>query len=65
MVFFFCSRKVIRRLGISIFGQLSDSVSPRFFVHHGGYHDFLFALEHSLTSKRFTTRTEQVTKCYE
>ena len=28
---------------------------------HGGYHDLLFVLDDSLTSYRFTTRTEQLT----
>ena len=26
---------------------------------------YLFVLDDSLTSKRFTTRTEELTKCYE
>ena len=30
-------------------------------IHHGGYHD-LFVFDDSLTSKRFTTRTEQLSK---
>ena len=35
-------------------------------IHHGGYHDLCFiVLGDSLTSKRITTRTEQLTKCYE
>ena len=39
LVFFFCSgfQQVIRRPGIFIFGQLTESAS--FFIHHGGYHD--------------------------
>ena len=37
-----------------------------FLIHHGIYHDLFVCLcnDHSLT-KRFTTRTERLTKCFE
>ena len=41
LVFFFCSgfHKVIRRPGISIVGQLTESVKSSFSIHQGGFHD--------------------------
>ena len=41
LVFFFCSgfQKVIRRPGISIVGQLTESVESSFFIHQDVYHD--------------------------
>ena len=41
LVFFFGPgfQLVILRPGISIVGQLTEYVSPRFFIHRGGYHD--------------------------
>ena len=36
-----------------------------FLIHHGIYHEFLFVHDDSLTSKRFTSRTEQLAKCYD
>ena len=37
-LFFFCTG-VIRRPGISIGGQLTESVESSFLPHQGGYHD--------------------------
>ena len=41
LVFFFCSgfQLVIRRTGISIVGQLTESVESSYLIHQGGYHD--------------------------
>ena len=36
-----------------------------FLIHQDVYHDLFFVLDDSLTSKRFATRTEELTKCYE
>ena len=41
LVFFVCSglQLVIRRPGISIVGQLTESVESPFLIHQGDYHD--------------------------
>ena len=36
-----------------------------FSIHHGGYRDFVFVLDDTSTSYRFTMRTEHLTKCCE
>ena len=68
LVFFNCSgfQEVIRRPGISIVGQLTKSVESSFFFFIGVIiMIYSYVLDDSLTSKRFTTRTEQLTKCCE
>ena len=56
---------VVWHLEISIAGQLIVSVSPRFSFIMVVIIIYLFVLDDSLTSQRFTTRTEQVCKCCE
>ena len=46
-------------------GQISECVSPLFVFIMVVIIIYLFVLEDSLTSSRFTTRTEQLTKCCE
>ena len=41
---------VIRRQGISIAGQLTESVESSFLLHQGGYHDLFVCLDDSLHS---------------
>ena len=51
--------------GISIVGQLTESVSPRFLFIMVIIMIYLFVIDDSLTSKRFTMGIEQLTKCCE
>ena len=48
---------------MDLVAQLTEHVSS-FLIHHGGYYDFS-VLDDPLTSKRFTRRNEQLTKCCE
>ena len=64
-MFSFAPELVIRRPGISIVGQLTESVSPGFSFIRMFIMIYLFVLDDPLTSQRFTTRTEDLTKCYE
>ena len=54
---------VVRRTRLSIAGQLIVSVSSRFLFILDVIVLYFFVIDDLLTSMRFTTRTEQLTKC--
>ena len=58
-------RCVLSYHDILIVGQLTESASPRFRFNMVVIMIYLFVLDDSLTSYRFSTRTAQLTKCCE
>ena len=58
LVSYWAPRDLHRRAAYSI-------CESSFLIHHGVYHNLFVCNDDSLTSYRFTTRTEQLTKCCE
>ena len=52
-------RYFIRRPVIAIVMRLTESIKASFLIHQVAIMIYLFVLDDSLTSYRFTTRTEQ------